>query len=89
MFLVTEGDVKGTHWVCVTEIHVLQQLASIAQETIQNLKEDTGSEVPKVCERSQEVRERWKQKLKEGFKREDIKCSTCGRVSIPTVQTFS
>ena len=64
----------------------LQQLASIVEETIQNLKEDRGSEDTKICERSQEIRERWKQKLKEGFKREDIKCSTCGRVSIGTIK---
>ena len=27
-----------------------------------------------------EIRERWKQKLKDGIKKEDIECSRCGKV---------
>lgn len=70
------------------KLDFLQQ-SSVFEETTQNLNEDRASEVTKVCERSQKIRERWKQKLKEGIKREDIKCSTCGRVSIEQVKTFS
>ena len=60
---------------------ILLQLADI-EETIQNMKEDISSEHTKDDERSKEIKERWRKQLKEGIKREDIKCSTCGRVRI-------